>query len=81
MSDLSPDMIIIMNSALNKLTSFKRRQYSAELCKLFFDSSARKMERTLKVSRTMIELGQHEQRTGIRCLELYNKRGSKKKNL
>lgn len=70
-----------MNSALNKLTGFKRRQYAAELCSLFFDKSARKMERFLKVSRSMTELGQHEQRTGIRCLELYNQRGRKKKNL
>lgn len=81
MTDLSPDTITIMNSALNKLTGFKRRQYAAELCDLFFDKSSRKMERFLKVSRAMTELGQHEQRTGIRCLESYNQRGRKKKNL
>lgn len=80
MADLSPDTITIMNSALNKLTGFKRRQYSVELCKLFFDNSARKMERVLKVSRAMIELGQHEERTGIRCLELFSQRGAKKKS-
>jgi len=46
---------------------------------MFFDNSARKMERSLKVGREMIELGQHERRTGIQCLDAYNLRGTKKK--
>jgi hypothetical protein len=67
------------NSALKKLTGFSRREYAAELCAAFFENSARKMERSLKVSREMIRLGQKERQTGIRCLDAYCQRGVKKK--
>ena len=79
MSDLSPEVKQSLNSALNKLTGFSRREYAAELCETYFENSARKMERGLKVSRCMIELGQHERRTGIRCMDAYCLRGAKKK--
>jgi hypothetical protein len=77
---LSSDTLLSFNSALNKLTGASRRQYAAELCGRYFSNSARKMERYLNVSRSMVELGQHEQRTGIECLDAYNLRGAKKKN-
>jgi hypothetical protein len=67
------------NSALKKLTSYSRRAYAAELCADYFDNSARKMERHLNVSRSMILLGQKEHQTGIRCLDAYHQRGAKKK--
>lgn len=79
MKVLSPEIISIFNSALSKLTGHYRREYAAELCESFFDSSPTKMERHLKVSRKMVILGQHERRTGIRCLELFSRRGAKKK--
>ena len=37
------------------------------------------MERRLKVSRAMVELGLHEKRTGIRCIDAFDNRGTKKK--
>jgi hypothetical protein len=67
------------NSALKKLTGFSRREYAAELCAAYFENSARRMERSLKVSRAMILLGQKEHQTGIRCIEAYCHRGAKKK--
>jgi hypothetical protein len=76
---LSSDILSSFKSALNKLTGYKRRDYAAELCEHFFDNSARKMERSLKVGRAMITLGQHERRSGIRCVDAYNLRGAKKK--
>jgi hypothetical protein len=79
MVELSSEVKTSLNSALNKLTGHKRRQYAAEICEMFFESSARKMERSLKVGREMIELGQHERRTGIQCLDAYILRGTKKK--
>jgi hypothetical protein len=79
MIELSSEVKSSINSALNKLTGYKRRAYAAEICAMYFDSSARKMERFLKAGREMIELGQHERRTGLRCFDSYHFRGAKKK--
>ena len=76
---LAPEVISSFNSALAKLTGHERRQYSAELCEQFFDSSPRKMERHFDVSRDMVALGLHERRTGIRCVDAFELRGAKKK--
>ena len=81
MVDLSPEIISSFNSALEKLTGYKRREFAAELCKKFFDGSARKMERYLNVGRDMIELGLHKCRSGIRCLDAYSGRGTKKETI
>ena len=51
MVELSSEIKTSLNSALNKLSGYKRRQYAAELCEMFFEDSARKMERRLKVGR------------------------------
>ena len=76
---LAPEVIATYNSALEKLTGYKRREFAAELCEQFFDNSPRKIERNLNVSRDMVELGLHERRTGIHCLESFELRGAKKK--
>lgn len=80
MVNLSTDILNTFNSALSKLTGYKRRAFAAELCELHFDNSARKMERYLKIGRPTIVLGQHERSSGMRCIDAYNLRGSKKKN-
>ena len=79
METIPPEIISVLNSALQKLTGYSRRTYAAELCEKFFNSSSRNMERHLKVGRDMVELGLNERRTGIRCLDNYGLRGSKKK--
>lgn len=79
MVNLSPEIISSFNSALEKLSGYKRRAYAAELCEKFFGGSARKMERYLNVGREMIELGIQERQSGIRCLDAYSQRGVKKK--
>ncbi len=76
---LAAEVISSFNSALNKLTGYNRRQYAAELCEKFFENSPRKMERRLNVSRGMVELALHERRTGMRCIEVFEQRGAKKK--
>jgi len=76
---LAAEVIDSFDSALNKLTGYKRRQYAAELCEKFFESSPRKMERYFTVSRDMVELGLHERRTGMRCVEAFEQRGAKKR--
>ena len=80
MVELSSDVLVCFNSALSKLTGFERRAFAAELCELHFSNSARKMERYLKIGRPTIRLGQHERRSGIRCLDAFELRGAKKKN-
>jgi hypothetical protein len=80
MPNLSSEIKTCLNSALDKLTGYKRREYAAELCEMFFENSARKMERELKVSRSMVKLGQQERRSSIRCVEAFSQRGAKKKN-
>lgn len=72
-------VISSFKSALQKMTGHTRRLYAAELANLYFDGSARKMERAVGVSRGLIEVGLHETRTGIRCLENFSQRGRKKK--
>lgn len=76
---LAPSVVLSFNSALSKLTGYKKREFAAELCEEYFDNSPRKMERSLEVSRNMVALGLHERRTGIRCMDAYELRGAKKK--
>ena len=80
MIDISSEILSCYKSALTKLTGYNRRIFAAEVCELHFDNSARKMERYLKIGRQTIKLGQHERSSGIRCMDCYHLRGSKKKN-
>jgi hypothetical protein len=81
MKTLSPLIIESFNLALEKLTGYERRAYAAALTLAHFDGSARKAERTLSVSRQMVELGLKERETGIRCQDAYSLRGRKKKKI
>ncbi|NJR76015.1 MAG: hypothetical protein HC773_25280 [Scytonema sp. CRU_2_7] len=63
------------------MTGHTRRLFAAELAHSYFNSSSRKTERVLGVSRDMVDLGLHELRTGIRCLENFSQRGNKKKKI
>ena len=79
MQDLSLEVIDSFNTALQKLTGHNRRAFAAELCIKFFDSSATKMERHLKVGREMVKLGLKELASGIHCVDAYSLRGAKKR--
>ncbi|WKN44475.1 hypothetical protein [Tunicatimonas pelagia] len=79
METLSPAVIESFNLALQKLTGYERRAYAAALAISHFDGSARKTERTLAVSRHMVELGLKERASGIRCLDAHTFKGRKKK--
>ena len=78
-TELPKEVVEQFNSALKKLTGFSRREFAAELCEKFFEGKSRKMESILQVGREMVELGLHERRTGIRCIDNYSQRGRKKK--
>jgi hypothetical protein len=81
MEKLAPEVIESFNLALSLLTGYERRQYAAILSKQYFDSSPRKTERELCVSRSIVELGLKEQDSGFRCIESFNLRGRKKKKI
>lgn len=81
MEKLAPAVKESFNLALSLLTGYERRQYAASLAKKYFDGSARKTERELRVSRSVVELGIKEQESGIRCIENFNLRGRKKKKI
>jgi hypothetical protein len=79
MEKLSASVITSFKNALKLLTGYERRQYAADLSKTYFDSSPRKTERALGVSRTVVETGLGEQNSGIHCKESFSLRGRKKK--
>lgn len=79
METLPSSVITSFNQGLKKLTGYKRRAFAAQLALTYFGGSARKTERTLAVSRKMVELGLKETQTGIRCLDAHGLKGRKKK--
>ncbi len=79
MEKLSLSVKTSFKTGLSLLTGYKRREYAANLSKQYFDSSPRKTERALGVSRTVVEQGLKEQKSGIRCIENFSLRGRKKK--
>ena len=76
----SPEFLTSTKSALKLLTSYKKRQFVAQIATDFFDSSPRKMETYLGVKRGMVKLALYEYQTGFTCLNNFSLRGRKKKS-
>jgi Rhodopirellula transposase DDE domain len=64
--------------AAKKLTGKRKRDFMAKVTEDYFDSSARKAETVLGWNRHSIQLGMHERRTGIVCVDNYQARGRHK---
>ena len=64
-----------LKDAAQKLTSFRRRAFMAKVAEDYFQASARKTETYMGWNRDTIQLGLHESRTGIRCMDHYQGRG------
>jgi Rhodopirellula transposase DDE domain len=64
--------------AAKKLTGNRKRDFMAKVTEDYFDSSARKAETVLGWNRHSIQLGLHERRTGIVCVDNYQARGRHK---
>lgn len=75
---LTDEICKTIKSAATKLTGFKRRAYMAEVAEEYCGGSARKAERWFGWGRDAVQLGLHERRTGIRCLDNFAARGRKK---
>jgi hypothetical protein len=79
MEKLPTTVLSSFKIAVKLLTGYKRREYVAQLSKTYFDSSPRKTERALGVSRALVETALSEQKSGIQCIENFSLRGRKKK--
>lgn len=71
-------MVATIRSAAKKLTGFRRRQFLAEVAVKYCDGMARRTEYVFGLSRDAVQLGLHELRTGIRCLDDFSARGRKR---
>ncbi|MDM9580522.1 MULTISPECIES: hypothetical protein [unclassified Nostoc] len=61
--------------AAKKLTGSCKRDFMAKVTEDYFDSSARIAETVLGWNRSCVQLGLHERRTGIVCVDNYHARG------
>ena len=67
-----------LKDAAKKLTGPKKRSFMAKAAEDYFDGSARKAESYLGWKRQAVQLGLHERRTGLVCVDNYRARGAKK---
>ncbi|MEH2116108.1 hypothetical protein [Nostoc sp.] len=64
--------------AAKKLTLQRKRDFMAKVTEDYFDSSARIAESVLGWNRQSVQLGLHERRTGIVCVDNLKARGRHK---
>jgi len=75
---LSPSSVQDIRLAAKKLTSFKRREFQAEMALKYCHGSPRLAETRFGWDRTTVNKALGERRTGIRCLDNYSQRGRKR---
>jgi hypothetical protein len=67
-----------LKDAARKLTGQNKRDLMAKVAEDYFEGSARKTETVLGWNRTSVQLGLHERRSGITCVDNYRARGRHK---
>ena len=77
-SPISCDTVESIRSAAEKLTSYKRREFQAEMALKYCGGSPRVAEDVFGWRRTAVTTGLGELRTGIRCFDNTSARGRKK---
>lgn len=75
---LSEKHIATIKDASKKLTGPKRRAFQAQVTIDYLESNPRLAERVFGWDRNTGELGLHELRTGITCVDDFKARGNKK---
>ena len=78
MNELTDRLIITLKDAASKLTGAKRRAFQAQVTLDYLDGSARQAERVFGWWRKTVELGLHELRTGITCVDNASARGNRR---
>ena len=74
----SDEIKATVKDAAQKLTGYRKRDFMAKVSEDYFAGSARKAETVFGWSRKSVQLGLHERRTGLRCLDNYGARGRHK---
>jgi hypothetical protein len=67
-----------IKDAVEKLTGQPKRSFMAKVCEDYLGGSARKAETVFGWNRHSVELGLHERRSGIVCVDNYRGRGRHK---
>lgn len=67
-----------LKDAAQKLTGQRKRDFMAKVAEDYFGGSARKTETVLGWNRESVQLGLHERRSGIICVDNYRARGRHK---
>ena len=67
--ELSQDVIETIRLAAKKLTGFKRREFLAEIGLKHCDGNPRRTESKFGFSRSAVQTGLGERRSGWRCLD------------
>jgi hypothetical protein len=75
---LSEPVKITIKDAAKKLTGYRKRDFMAKVSEDYFDGSARKAETVFGWDRRSVQLGLHERRAGIVCVDNYQARGRHK---
>jgi hypothetical protein len=75
---LSDTVKSTFKDASKKLTGNRKREFMAKVTKDYFNGSARQAETVLGWNRHSVQLGLHERRTGIVCVDDYRARGRHK---
>ena len=78
MPPLSEQHINTIKEAAKKLTGAKRRAFEAQVALDYVSGSARQAERRFGWDRHTVQLGLHELRTGVVCLDNFKGRGNKR---
>lgn len=75
---LSEAVKATLKDAAQKVTGSCKRDFMAKVAEDYFEGSARKAETVLGWNRQSVQLGLHERRTGIVCVDNYRARGRHK---
>lgn len=68
----------LLRVAAQRLTGYQRRLFQAQVCLTLCDGNPRQAERRFGWGRHTVQKGLHEWRTGVRCLENFRARGSRR---
>lgn len=77
-SMLSEAVKATFKDAAQKLTGSRKRDFMAKVTEDYLDGSARRAETVFGWNRHSVQLGLHERRTGIVCVDNYRARGRDK---
>jgi hypothetical protein len=69
---------LTIQDAAKKLTGHRKRDFMAKVAEDYLAGSARKAERAFGWNRQSVQLGLHERRTGLICVDNYRARGRHK---